>query len=82
MTCIPIGRLLEFLPAVTEIAGRPAKLAGTVKTSLRYISIGSFCFSPIGKATFGVVGVRITSHFSNALLKSSEINCLTLRAFR
>ena len=50
-------------PEGTEIAGKPARLAGTVNTSFKYISIGLVCFSPIGKATFGVVGVKIKSHF-------------------
>ena len=80
--CMPIGRLLLLFPADTDIAGRPARLAGTVSTSFRYISNGSFCFSPIGKATFGVVGVSIKSHFLKAFLKSFEISCLTFKAYK
>ena len=81
MICKPIGNLSLFNPAETEIAGKPAKLAGTVKTSFKYISIGSVCFSPIGKATFGVVGVKIKSHFSKAFAKSSDITLRTFNAF-
>jgi hypothetical protein len=37
------------------------KAGGTVKTSLRYIAMGSSAFSPIAKAVEGAVGVRMQS---------------------
>ena len=72
--CNPIGSPSLFKPDGTDIAGKPAKLAGTVNISFKYISKGSSCFSPIPKAAPGVVGVKIQSHFSNALEKSFEIS--------
>ena len=39
-------------------------------------------FSPIAKAEDGVAGVRRTSHFSKACLKSSDIRRRTFRALR
>ena len=44
-------------PQGTEIPGLPARFAGTVNTSARYISSGSSVFSPKRKAGDGVVGV-------------------------
>ena len=51
-------------PAGIEIPGRPARLAGTVKTSLRYMATGSSILSPMPKAALGAVGVSTTSTFS------------------
>ena len=42
----PSGRPWSSRPAGTEMAGRPARLAGTAKTSFRYMAIGSALFSP------------------------------------
>ena len=48
------------MPVGILIAGSPAKLTGTVKTSFRYISTGLLLsFDPNGKAAVGVVGVKI-----------------------
>ncbi len=38
------------------MAGTPARFAGIVKMSLRYIAIGSSAFSPIRNAVVGDVG--------------------------
>ena len=64
-------------PPGTEIPGRPAIFTGTVYISSRYISSGFEVFSPNLNAGFGAVGIIITSHFSNAFLKSSIIKVLT-----
>ena len=54
------GRPVEDRPAGTAMPGRPAMLTVTVKTSFRYISIGSDePFSPMPKAADGVAGVRM-----------------------
>ena len=53
-------RVLSF-PKGIDIPGKPANEAGTVKTSLRYILIGSSCFSFKGNAALGAVGVKIKS---------------------
>ena len=63
MICRPIGSPAELNPQGTEIADRPARLTGTVKTSERYICRGSSVFSPILKAGVGVVGAMMTSTF-------------------
>ena len=49
--------------------GRPARLQVIVKMSDRYIDSGSSIFSPIRNATVGLVGVRIRSTCSKAVLK-------------
>src|SRR5690606_25594445 len=82
MSWRPSGRPSPDRPAGTEIAGRPARLAGTVKTSFRYMAIGSSIFSPIGKAAVGAVGVRMASTFSYARAKSCAILARTFCAFR
>ena len=48
------------------IAGTPARFAGIVKMSFRYIAIGSSAFSPIRNAVVGDVGDTSTSNRSNA----------------
>jgi competence protein ComEC len=53
----PQGRLRPAMPAMLQV---------TVKTSQRYICSGSPVFSPALKAGVGLVGQRITSHFSKA----------------
>ena len=65
ISCRPSGSPSADSPAGTEMPGRPARLAGTVNTSFRYIWIGSSIFSPIRKAALGVVGVSSTSTVSN-----------------
>ena len=67
--CRPSGRPCPSRPAGTDIAGRPARLAGTAKTSFRYMAIGSAIFSPRPKAADGAVGVRIRSQLSNACVE-------------
>ena len=51
----------------------------TVYTSHRYIDSGSF-MPPIGNAGIGLVGPRITSHFSNARSNSSLMSRRTWSA--
>ncbi len=58
ITCSPSGRPSRDSPAGTEIAGKPAKLIGTVNTSSRYMVSGSSIFSPIANAGVGEVGVE------------------------
>ena len=82
INCKPKGRLFWSYPAGIEIAGNPAKFAGTVNTSFKYIAIGSSMFSPIAKADEGVVGVSIVSTFLKASSKSFLINLLTFCAFK
>jgi hypothetical protein len=48
------------------MAGRPARLALTVKTSARYICNGSPTFSPSRKGGIGLVGIATTSTCPNA----------------
>ena len=63
MICNPKGYPFESIPAGIDIAGKPAKLMGTVNISFKYIDTGSFVFSPILNAELGVDGVRIASTF-------------------
>ena len=48
------------------MAGRPARLAGTVKKSAIYIERGSSNLSPNLKGNVGEVGVKIRSTFWKA----------------
>ena len=57
INCIPIGNPFVSKPQGMLIAGRPAKLAGTVKRSDKYIESGSLAKSPFKKAVVGEVGV-------------------------
>src|SRR3989338_4570287 len=77
ISCTPIGRPDAVNPQGTESAGTPAKLAGIVKISERYIASGSVSFSPILKGGVGVVGDKIKSAFSKAVLKSWRISVRT-----
>jgi hypothetical protein len=70
------------VPHGTLRAGRPARLAGNVHTSARYIARGSSTRSPIGNATVGLVGVAMTSTFENAASKSRAITVRALSARR
>ena len=47
----------------------PASEAGTVKTSFKYILIGSSCFSFKGNAALGAVGVKIKSQSEKTSIK-------------
>ncbi len=69
MRCRPSGKPSFDEPAGTDMAGRPARLAGTVKTSLRYMASGSACFSPSANAALGAVGVSSTSHCLKAFFE-------------
>src|SRR3989338_6739709 len=80
--CKPIGRFEFVNPQLSDIAGRPARFAGIVKMSERYMLKGSRIFSPILKAGVGEVGVIMQSQALNALSKSSFIFVLTFWAFR
>ena len=49
-----MGSPPEDLPHGVLMAGRPARLGGSVKMSARYISSGSLVFSPSANAGVGV----------------------------
>ena len=66
MSCRPIGRPASSSPHGTLIAGTPARFAGIVKMSFRYIAIGSSTFSPTRNAVVGDVGETSTSKSANA----------------
>ena len=60
-------------PHGTEMAGTPARLAGSVHRSAAYMAIGSSTRAPSGKATVGVVGLTSTSTpWSSAVPKAAE----------
>ena len=63
------------------IAGSPARLDGTVKTSLRYIASGSADFSPSANAADGAVGVSSRSHSLHTRSKSRAISARTFCAW-
>ena len=68
--CRPTGKS-SAKPQGTERAGRPAKDAGTVKISSKYIEIGLEC-APNVNAGPGVVGDRMASTVSRAVVISKE----------
>ena len=68
-------------PGGTVIAGSPAREAGTVKMSERYMVNGSSAFSPILNAGFGIEGHTTRSADENALSKSSVRSCRASIAF-
>src|SRR3954465_15923226 len=68
MICRPTGRP-SASPQGTEIAGRPARLAGRVHRSAAYMASGSSTRAPSGKAAVGLVGLTRTSTPSSAGLK-------------
>src|SRR5262249_25931778 len=81
MSWPPTGRP-SICPIGCDIAGTPAKFAGQVKTSLKYISYGSD-FEPIGNAVVGVVGVnRRSTPLANTVWKSRAMRERTCCAFR
>jgi len=70
-----VGRHGTLSPAM------PAKLAGRVKTSARYMARGLSTFSPRRKAGVGLVGTAIASTDSKAWSKSRLISVRTRCAF-
>ena len=80
MICSPSGSPSRFSAAGTDIAGSPARLAGTANTSFRYIASGSAIFSPSPNAADGAVGARITSQLAKACSKSRAISVRTFCA--
>jgi len=72
----------EMLAAyVTYKTGKPAKLAGAVNISAKYMDKGFSIFSPISKGITGLVGVTTTSILLKASSKSLLISSLTFSAF-
>ena len=69
-------------PAGTEIAGNPARFAGTVNTSFRYIAIGSLLFSPMERPPRARSAPGWQSTFSKASANSCAISARTRCAFR
>jgi hypothetical protein len=61
-----MGSPRESKPHGTLIAGTPARFAGIVNTSDRYIARGSSARSPIRNAVVGDVGDTSTSKSPNA----------------
>ena len=61
--------LLPVNPQGIDIPGMPARFTLIVKMSDRYIWSGSDDFSPILNAAVGAVGVAMTSHGLECLLK-------------
>ena len=68
-------------PLGTEMPGTPARLAGIVATSLRYIASGSSSLAPSLNAVVGAVGLTSTSACSNAASKSRLISVRTFCAW-
>src|ERR1039458_6630363 len=79
-SCTPIGSPASPVPKGTEIAGSPERLLGMVKTSERYIAIGSAVFEPNSKATDGVVAPSRRSASRYARRKASMVSVRTFRA--
>ena len=78
---MPTGRPSSAArPAGIEIPGTPARFAGIVVTSFRYICIGSSSFSPRRNAVVGAVGVAMTSTLSKAASKSDWMSVRTFCA--
>ena len=60
------------LPQGTEIAGSPARLAGTVRTSLRYMASGS-ALAPSSKAVVGDVGEILVTYDAGDTWERAEL---------
>ncbi len=60
--------------------GTPARFAGMVATSFRYICSGSSIFSPSLNAVVGADGVAMTSTCANAASKSRWMSVRTFCA--
>ena len=69
-------------PHGTDRPGMPARFAGTVKMSARYICSGSAVFSPRRNGGVGVVGVATTSQARKACSKSRRMSVRTFWARR
>ena len=67
-------------PDGIEMPGTPARFAGIVVTSFRYIGSGSSIFSPSLNAVVGAEGVAITSTCANAASKSRWMSVRTFCA--
>src|SRR5690606_19059832 len=67
-------------PDGMEMPGVPARLAGIVVRSLRYICSGSSIFSPILNAVVGADGVAMTSTSAKARAKSCWMSVRTFWA--
>ena len=81
MIWMPTGRPSSGAsPAGSDMPGVPARLAGMVATSLRYIASGSSSFSPSRNAVVGAVGETSTSTCSNAAAKSRWMSVRTFCA--
>ena len=77
----PVGRPSSGAsPLGTDMPGMPARLAGMVAMSLRYIAIGSSSLSPSLNAVVGAVGLTSTSAVSNAAVKSFAMSRRTFWA--
>ena len=77
-----MGRPAFVKPHGSDRPGSPARLHGSVHTSMRYMDSGSFTFSPSLKAGTGEVGVTSASTCVKALVKSSRMSVRTFCAFR
>ena len=78
---MPTGRPSSSArPEGIEMPGTPARFAGIVVTSLRYICIGSSIFSPRRNAVVGADGVAMTSTEANAASKSCWMSVRTFCA--
>src|SRR5699024_7301843 len=73
----PTGRPSSLSPFGSDRPGTPARFAGMVATSLRYMANGSSTFSPKANAVVGAVGETSTSACSNAAAKSRWISVRT-----
>src|SRR6202035_5721701 len=63
-SCTPTGRPSAPAPNGTVMAASPERFVGIVKTSERYIDIGSAVFAPSSNAVVGAVAPRRASHSS------------------
>lgn len=78
---MPTGRPSSAAsPLGIEMPGTPARFAGIVVTSLRYICSGSSIFSPRRNAVVGADGVAMTSTSANAASKSCWMSVRTFWA--
>jgi hypothetical protein len=78
---MPVGRPSSAAsPEGMDMPGTPARFAGMVATSLRYMASGSSSFSPIGNAVVGAVGDTSTSATWKARAKSSAMSRRTFCA--
>ena len=81
MICSPTGRPSSGASPIGRLSpGTPARFAGIVVRSFRYIASGSSMRSPIRNAVVGAAGLTSTSAFSKAEAKSRWISVRTLWA--